>query len=123
MRRFTNLALLALAACAPDYAYLDVDPVSTPPVFVDITDASITLPAGIAVVVKASPRSGNSEDYDENNQLDLISQDRDVLTTFRRDDPRQFVLAGVFEGETCVEVRIDGDVKDCIPVLVEPPPS
>jgi hypothetical protein len=118
-----SLFALALAAigCAPSYGSVDFDPISAPPAFVDISEALIVMPAGVAVVVQATLHSDSREDYDDTYRLDLISRDRDVFTTFRRPDDREFTLVGVLEGQTCLEVRIEGDVKDCIDVEIQAP--
>jgi hypothetical protein len=118
------LAAIAIGpACAPSYGTVALEPISTPPVTVTVRDFLVEMPAGIAVVVRASPESGNANEYDETYKLDLISKDRDVFTVYRREDRREFVFVGIAEGETCVEVIIDGTPHDCIDVTVTPPAS
>lgn len=123
MRRIVLCALLfaAPAACAPSYGAIDIEPISTPPVSVTVRDFLIEMPAGIAVVVQVSPRSDNQNEYDDTYKVDLISQDREIFNVYRREDRREFVLVGVAEGDTCVEVRIDGSPQDCIEVTITPP--
>ena len=116
-------ALGGSIACAPAYGTVEIEPISTPPVSVTVRDFLIEMPAGIAVVVQATPRSDNANDYDETYKLDLISRDRDVFTVYRREDRREFVFVGIAEGETCLEVIVDGTPHDCIDVTVTPPAS
>ncbi|MEM6989950.1 MAG: hypothetical protein AAF721_05620 [Myxococcota bacterium] len=115
------LAFSALAGCAPSYGSIDFDAVSTPPVSVTVRSFLIDMPAGIAVVVRVKPISDNANDYDASYNVDLFSQDRDVLTVHRRNSRREFVLVGVNPGETCLEVEIDGRPEECIDVEITEP--
>lgn len=110
--------LLSLGACQPQYAGLSIEPVSTPPTTVTVRPHLIELPVGVAVVIAVRPRSSSSEFYSSSTRVDLVSLDRSVFNTQRREDPREFVLVGVAPGETCVEVRIDGAPEECIDVVV-----
>ena len=55
--------------------------------------------------------------------LDLDSQDGDVLQVVPGSGTYNFVLIGIREGETCIEVEVDFEVQECIPVRVVAPPS
>jgi hypothetical protein len=79
------------------------------------------MPAGVAVVVEAELLSDGTRPYDDSFALDLLSQDRVVFTTYQREDPREFVLVGINPGETCMDVVINGDAEDCVPVTITQP--
>lgn len=118
-----TVTCIGALGCAPSYGTVELQPLSTPPVSVTVRDFLVEMPAGIAVVVEASPESDNANDYDDTYRLDLIAKDRDVFTVYRREDRREFVFVGIAEGETCLEVIIDGTPMDCIDVTVTPPAS
>ena len=115
------LVALGLAGCQPAYESVDVVAVSTTPVEVTVRDFLVELPAGTAVVVAVTPRSGNRHDYDDKTLVQLQTEDAHVMTVYARPQPREFVLVGVDAGETCLQVRLDGVARDCISVVVEPP--
>ncbi len=115
------LAAAVIAGCQPAFDSVDLVAVSTPPVEVTVRDFLVELPAGTAVVVATVPRSGNRHDYDDETVVDLVSDDPDVMDVFGRPTAREFVLVGIDAGETCLRVHIDGMVRDCIDVVVEPP--
>lgn len=114
-------ALFALTACRPDFGYVELEPLSTPPVPVSVRGSEVELPAGVAVVVKAELQSDNARPYDDSYMLDLLSQDRVIFTTYPRDTDYEFVLVGVNPGETCMDVVIDGHTEGCVPVVVTQP--
>ena len=119
-RVLCSCALLALAACGDDgprYAGLEFDVISAPPVPVSVTNNAIDISAGISVKVEVTPLS--SEDrYTNRHQLDLRPRNLDVLAVYLTEDPRNFVLVGVRPGETCLDVLINRDEQECIPVRV-----
>ena len=121
MKRLVSVcALVALGACGEDgprYAGVEFDVISAPPVPVSITNNAIDLTAGISVKVEVTPLS--SEDrYENRHQLDLRPRNLDVLAVYFTEEPRKFVLVGVRPGDTCVDVLINRDEQECIPVRV-----
>ncbi len=119
-RPLLPLALL-LAACGPRYDGVDIDLHSEPPVPVRVSDNDFELPAGIAVVIEVKPLSSNQFDYYESDQLDLRSDNRQVLRVEPTGDSRRFVLIGVAPGQTCVQVEVDYRDRACIPAVVTAP--
>ena len=97
MTRLLPLALL-LAACGPRYDGINIELHSEPPVPVHVSDNDFELPAGIAVVIDVKPLSSNQFDYYESDQLDLRSDNRQVLRVEPTENSRRFVLIGVALG-------------------------
>jgi len=112
---------LVVGACAPEFGTLDIDPISTPPAGVTLRDYLVELPSGVAIAVAVSARSDNAVEFDETASIDLISRDDDIFEVYPSQRPREFVFVGVAEGDTCIDVLIDGSQEDCINVQVEPP--
>jgi hypothetical protein len=121
LKSISVLAMFVTAGCAPDFSHVELEPLSTPPVPVSVRGSRVEMPAGVAVVVEAQLQSDNSRPYDDSFQLDLLSQDRVVFTTYPREEERQFVLVGINPGETCMDVVIDGDAEGCVPVMITQP--
>ena len=117
MKRLCLLPLL-LAACGPRYDGIELELYSAPPVPVRVHATEIELSVGIAAAIDVRPLSSNQFDYYESDQLDLRSQDRDILRVEPTESPRRFVLIGVAPGETCVDIEVDYDERGCIPATV-----
>ncbi|MBL4687473.1 MAG: hypothetical protein JKY37_22950 [Nannocystaceae bacterium] len=115
------VACLSATACQPSYQAIEFNTISSPPVNVTIRDFLIEMPAGVGAAVRVSPISANNNEYDSGQRIDLRSQDRDVLTVYRRKSRREFVLVGVNPGTTCLEVVIDGRGEECIDVEISEP--
>ena len=115
------LAALMLMACVRDEKYdgLSFDIQSSPPVPVSVEGDRIELVAGIAVKVEVRPRSAGRS-YSRNDQVSLRADDDSIFEVYGAEDPREFVLVGLREGESCLEVRINGRMEDCIEVRVLP---
>lgn len=118
--KFLPLALL-LAACGPRYDGVDITLHSEPPVPVRVSDNEFELPAGIAVAIDVKPLSSNQFDYYESDQLELRSDDRQVLRVEPTENPRRFILIGVAPGDTCVQLEVDYQNHGCIPAAVLAP--
>lgn len=119
------LLLLALpllvAACGPRYDGVDIELHSEPPVPVRVSENEFELPVGIAVAIDVKPLSSNQFDYYQSDQLDLRSDDRQILRVEPTENPRRFILIGVSPGETCVELEVDYSDRGCIPATVVAP--
>ena len=116
------LGLLALAACAddgPSYAGLEFDVVSAPPVPIRISDLGIDIFEGIAVKVAIELRS-RGDNYPKRTPVVLRASDPEVLTVYATEEERSFVLVANRPGSSCVEVLIQRELEDCIPVHVRP---
>lgn len=115
-----GLALLFLAACEIEYAGLDFDVQSSPPVPVSIESDRIEIPAGIAIQVAVRPLS-EGEPYSASDHVLLRSDDPEVLAVYATTNGRQFVLVGLRKGKTCLQVKINRHEKECIDVRVLAP--
>ncbi len=115
------LAALVLMACVRDEKYdgLSFDVQSSPPVPVSVEGDRIELVAGIAVKVEVEPRS-SGRSYSSDDQVNLRADDGDIFEVYGAEDPREFVLVGLREGESCLEVRINRRMEECIEVRVLP---
>jgi len=123
MRRRALFALLLSLGCGddgPSYAGVEFDVISAPPLPVMIGSEALTLVAGLAVKVSATPLSSGHE-YPKKTRLALRSADPSLLAVFASEARSDFVLVGLREGTTCLEVRIDGEVEECVPTSVQPP--
>jgi hypothetical protein len=115
------LAALTLMACVRDEKYdgLSFDVQSSPPVPVSVESDRIELIVGIAVKIEVSPRSAGRS-YSSRDQVDLRADDSDLFEVYGAEDPREFVLVGLREGESCLEVNINGRMEECIEVRILP---
>jgi hypothetical protein len=113
------LAALTLMACVRDEKYdgLSFDVQSSPPVPVSVESDRIELIVGIAVKIEVSPRSAGRS-YSSRDQVDLRADDNDLFEVYGAEDPREFVLVGLREGESCLEVNINGRMEECIEVRI-----
>jgi hypothetical protein len=108
-----------LCGCAPEFETLVIDQKSSPPARVRLGGDVIVVPPGIAVVVEVEPKSASREEYDDDADVDLLSADARIFDVVPGTEDREFAFVGVTAGETCMQVRIDGDEVDCIDVRVE----
>jgi len=115
------LAALVLSACVRDEKYdgLAFDVQSSPPVPVSVESDRIELVAGIAVKVAVKPAS-SGRSYSSSDQVNLRADDSDIFEVYDSEDAREFVLVGLREGESCLEVRINLRMEECIEVRVLP---
>ncbi len=115
-----SLLAVTLAAptigCSPSFGNLEIEAVSNPPVGVTTTirEDEFEIPAGVAIAVRVTPLSDNATPYEASDRVRLRSQDDSVLDVEPTENRRIFVLIGVAEGDTCVEVEINGGGVDCI---------
>jgi len=109
---------LSAFGCQPDYASVEVEVGSSPPVPVSIHSRDFQVPIGISVLITVTPVSDNNNDYIETDTVELTSKDRTILNVEPGPEDRSFVLVGVGVGSTCVEVVINGSVEDCISATV-----
>ncbi len=112
------VSLVALAGCdGQEYSHIRFEAVTSPPLQASVTSDKITIPAGIALQVLATPVA-DGVSYDSHDRLSLVSDDDSVLRVFGTASRNQFVLSGFDEGSTCLEVRINGSREDCIRVSI-----
>ncbi len=109
---------LAAAACSPEYQTVRLTAESNPPASVDIRGDRVEIPAGIAVVVRADLVSRTNEDYPGRGELELYSADTSVFEVYPRPDDEEFVIVGIAPGQACMDVVLDGSLRDCVDVTV-----
>jgi hypothetical protein len=126
MRAWPQLLLLSMLACAgcddgaPRYAGLSFDVQSAPPVPVSVESDRIELVAGLAVKVAVDPISAGESDYSGRDLVALRAEDADLLAVYGSEDAREFVLVGLREGDTCLQVKINRQERECIEVRILP---
>jgi hypothetical protein len=126
MRAWTQLLLLSALACtgcdddSPRYAGLSFDVQSAPPVPVSVESDRIELVTGLAVKVGVDPISAGEGDYSGRDLVALRAQDGDLLAVYATEDAREFVLVGLREGDTCLQVKINRQERECIDVRILP---
>jgi hypothetical protein len=107
------------AACEPEFARLDFTIISQPnEQEIVISNDSIELPAGSAVIIEAEPVSDSLEDFAGSADVELICEDEEILEIRHSIRSRELVLIGITAGETNVAIEINGKVEGHIPVLV-----
>jgi hypothetical protein len=125
MTRRAHILLLGLlaTACVDDHPIYDgvaFEVESAPPSPVSVESDRIELVVGVAVRVYAEPISRSDVEYRNRDAFSLRSEDPDILEVYNTDDERTFVLVGVAEGRTCLEVRVNRRERECIDVRVLP---
>lgn len=128
MTRRAHILLLGLfaAACADDHPIYDgveFEVESAPPSPVSIESDRIELVVGVAVKVSAEPISRSDVDYRDRDAFALRSDNPDILEVYNTETDRTFVLVGVAEGRTCLEVKVNRRERECIDVRVLPGPE
>ncbi len=121
-RHFFILSLLLLPACHPMYGHLEIELYSSPPVPVRVSGEEVELPVGVAIAVDVEPKSGNDYEYFKDDEVELDSEDRQILRVDPTENPRRFVLTGVKVGKTCINVEVLGEQGECIPATVQATP-
>jgi len=122
VRTIAVLVLVAaLPACGPKFDHLEISAENLTPDEAQVTGEPLVIPPGNAIAVTVEPESRTSKDYDDDTDVALASEDPAVLDVLVGALDREFVLVGVAEGETCMEVEVDGDRVDCIAVEVRTP--
>jgi hypothetical protein len=101
----------------PDYAGLQFDVESAPPVLVNIQSDHITLVAGVAVQVSVEPLS-SEEDFDDHVRVSLRGANPSLLEVYAGKSDREFVLAAIAAGDTCLNVALNRKDQECIPVHI-----
>ena len=124
-RSFATALCIALSLCAgcadddPEYAGLAFDVQSAPPVPVSVESDRIELIAGLAVKVGVQPISSGRK-YTDHDLVALRADDADLLAVYSGEDEREFVLVGLREGRTCLQVKLNRQERECIEVQISP---
>lgn len=121
MRAKSQLFALALllVGCGEEqeYAGVEFEVQSAPPTDVKVQSDSIEVPAGVAVRVYARIRSSGAP-YGLSDHLSFVGKDSDLVDVALTAQERQVFLVGKNPGRTCLEVRINRALVDCIPFEV-----
>lgn len=117
------VAIAMLTACGEEereYAGVEFELLSAPPVPVSIHVDGLELTAGVAVKVEARPQS-SGRSYTKRDRIDLRSSGPELLSVYPSEDgDRQFVIVALRAGDTCLEVLVNRRSEECIPTRVRP---
>ena len=115
-----GLGLLAsLAGCGSDYETLRVRRLAGAP-DADVSAQGFIVPDGRIVVFSAQPVARSSaEDYDVTDTLELRSVDSQVARVMPGVRVNTWAIAAGSVGQTHVEVFVNGEFQDAIPLAVE----
>ena len=122
--RWTAISLfLFCLGCKPDFRRLDLDLDSYPPnpSTVELSSDFVRLPMGIAISVRATPRSAGAIEYDEDVDIQLYTDNSEIARVYPTEYSNIFVIVGSAPGQTLMHVRIDGDREDAISIEVAGP--
>lgn len=113
-----GLVLLGASACGSPYETIDVEHVAGHPQ-AHGSDAEFSVPEGGLLVFEVDPmvRSGR-RDYEPTDSLELTTVDPSVARIEQGLATDTWMLMGVAQGRTTLQVRINGAVEDEIPVEV-----
>ncbi len=119
MRRLAVGVALLLTACAPDYGglALEIEGVALAGDYVESRRVNLVL--GHVVRVHARPRSLTSKVYEDPTRFEMVSAAPEIARVYRDAEDWRWVLVGRSVGETCIEVRIDGNREECLEIQVQ----
>ena len=109
---------IAIVACFPEFERLTITQLSTPPVAASMVSDHIELTAGTGVIVEVEPVSGNSEPYNDSDDVELESGNLNIMRVMRGERFREFAITGVTSGSTHMRVLINGSCEQEILVTV-----
>lgn len=120
MRLIAGLAVLAvLAGCQSDYQTLRVRRLAGAEQ-AEANDQGFIVPEGRIVVFSAKPISRDTaEEYDVTDVLELRSVDSRIARVVPGVRVDSFAITGGSVGQTEIEVFINGDFQEAIPVVVD----
>ncbi len=109
---------LLLAGCSPEFASVEITPITDPPLDVVLSSAKVELPVGIAVAVNVTGLDDEGDPVDQISCTPPGSLTAGVIETAQ---PDQFIFYGMSHGSgslTFTAVSIDGTVV--VPVSIVP---
>lgn len=112
------LVLASATACTPSYETLEVDWIRGSSDAEASADGFV-VPEGKLVVFSADAVSSSVRDYEVTEKLELSSEEPTVARVEQGLAVGTWMVMGVAEGSTTIEVRIDGVLEDRIPVDVK----
>lgn len=111
------LLIAGASACTPSYEALEVDWIQGP-VAAEVSSGELSVPEGRLVVFSAKPGSSRIRDYDATHALELVSESPTVARVEQGLAVGTWMIMGVSQGRTVLEVRVDGELEDRIPIDV-----
>jgi hypothetical protein len=111
------LMLLGAGACTPRYDVLELEWISGP-AQAEVSSSELSVPEGRLVVFSVDPVSAGLRDYDAIDELELTSESPAVARIEQGLATGTWMLMGVAQGQTMLEVRINGELEDRIAVDV-----
>lgn len=112
------LVLASATACTPSYATLEVERIHGSS-DAEVSADGFVVPEGTLVVFTADAVSSSVRDYEVTEELELSSVDPSVARVEQGLAVGTWMIMGVAQGSTTIEVRIDGVREDQIPVDVK----
>jgi hypothetical protein len=113
----TVLVLLGASACGPSYDTLEVGWIQGP-VEAEASGRGFSVPEGKLLVFSADAESSRGRDFEATDVLELVSERPAVARVEQGLAVGTWMIMGVAEGSTMLEVRIDGELQAQIPVDV-----
>lgn len=109
------LVLMGMSACGPRYEALHVQRVNG---HLDArgSEAGFSVPEGTLLVFEVDPRSHRGREYDATDEVELEVEHPEVARIVQGLATDTWMLLGVGVGQTVVEVSINGEVHDHLPV-------
>lgn len=111
------VVLAGASACAPSYDTLEVDWIRGS-AGADASADGFSVQEGKLIVFSAKPESGRGRDYEAIDVLELDSEAPEVARVEQGIAVGTWMIMGVARGSTTLEVRIDGELEDRIPIAV-----
>ena len=112
------LVLASATACTPSYETLEVERIRGSS-DAEVSASGFVVPEGTVVVFTADAVSSSVREYQVTEVLELSSVDPTVARVEQGLAVGTWMIMGVAQGSTKVEVRIDGVLEDEIPVDVK----
>jgi hypothetical protein len=110
-----------VSACAEDrqvYAGTEFEVQSASPSPASFEPDLIQIEAGQAVKIRAIPLSSGELSYTDRDLLSLRAQNLGALEVFSTEQDHEFVFVANEPGQTCVEVTINREREECLPVRI-----
>lgn len=107
---------LGCTACT-DYGGLAWDADGPVPDGAALEPDRIVLPVGTTLRIVARPKSRTSVAYDDPEGLELVAVDPEIVSVLPDAvEPWRWVLIGRARGDSCLDIVVDGELEDCLPV-------
>jgi len=109
---------LLLAGCTPDFARVELTPITSPPLDVTVSAAQVEIPVGIAVAVNVL---GYDEDDDPVGNIRITPPASITAGVIETAEPEMFILYGQSHGTgslSFTSIEVSGTVN--VPVSIVP---